>query len=63
MKRLLPSLLALVLLAGAPAMASKHHAMMGKHNGSEMRSRCVAGMHWVHGYMRNGKRVKGYCRK
>jgi len=42
-------------VATASSMATKH--MMSKHMS------CAKGQMYVHGYMKNGKFVKGYCRK
>lgn len=59
------SAMAAAFLFAGPAIAktssmtgsmTTHHSHMTKHS-------CPAGEHWVKGYKRNGKYVKGYCRK
>jgi len=60
MNRFFPYFLALVMCAslGSVATASSMagHSSMHKHS-------CTKGQTYVHGYMKNGKHVKGYCRK
>ncbi|MDQ2663963.1 MAG: hypothetical protein M3Y18_08030 [Candidatus Eremiobacteraeota bacterium] len=63
MKRLISSVMAMMLLAAGPAVASKMHKHSMMHHGMMTRSHCSTGMHYVHGFKRNGKMVKGYCRK
>ncbi|MDQ2680428.1 MAG: hypothetical protein M3Y21_05315 [Candidatus Eremiobacteraeota bacterium] len=64
MKRLLLSALSLVMLASLVATGSAKtmtHSMT--HSKMMMKHHCPAGMHYVHGYMKGKKHVKGYCRK
>ncbi len=66
MKRLFIALISSVALfafglAGAPSAYA--HSSGHMHSSSKMKHSCPSGEHWVKGYMRNGKKVHGYCRK
>ncbi len=66
MKRFLTPLVALVFCASLSGLGTAgmsnvmRHANHGMHRG--MMHGCAKGQTYVHGYMRNGKHVKGYCR-
>ena len=55
------------LFAGPAAIAKSSGSMssaMTTHHSTKMKKHsCPAGEHWIKGYMRNGKKVHGYCRK
>lgn len=51
------------LFAGPAAIAKTSSAMATHHSSKMMKHSCPAGEHWVKGYMRDGKKVHGYCRK
>jgi hypothetical protein len=57
--------MALSFLFAGPAIAksTSHtmHSSMSSSTHHHMKS-CPKGQHWVKGYMRNGKKVHGYCR-
>ncbi|GAC1393305.1 MAG: hypothetical protein NVSMB31_12510 [Vulcanimicrobiaceae bacterium] len=69
MNRILSSFLTLAMVASLSVLASAgEHKMMGNHLGNGMGTHmkslhgCTKSQIWVHGYMRAGKHVKGYCR-
>ncbi len=63
----LASAMAVAFLFAGPAIAKSSGSMssaMTTHHSSKMKKHsCPTGEHWVKGYMRNGKKVHGYCRK
>jgi hypothetical protein len=61
MNRFLSSLMILAL-AGSLGAAANASSMHSKGAMNKARHGCTAGQTWVHGYLRGGKHVKGYCR-
>ncbi|MDP9017057.1 MAG: hypothetical protein M3N19_01885 [Candidatus Eremiobacteraeota bacterium] len=64
MNRILSSFLTLAMVASLSVVATAREHKMGNHMGSHMGSMhgCTRSQMYVHGYMRGGKHVKGYCR-
>ncbi|MBV9402507.1 MAG: hypothetical protein JO018_02130 [Candidatus Eremiobacteraeota bacterium] len=64
MNRILSSLFALAMCASLAtvAMAATVNHPMAAHHMMKKHSCAKKGQIYVHGYMKNGKWVKGYCR-
>ncbi len=52
--------LAAFTAVGAPTVSAHTSGTM---HSAKMKHSCPAGDHWVKGYVRDGKKVHGYCRK
>lgn len=64
MNRIFSSILALAMCASLGAVANAGiHLYRHSPQTRSMHHHCANGQTWVHGYTRNGKHVKGYCRK
>ncbi len=58
----LASVMALAFLFASPAVYAHTSTMHSTMHSSKMKHSCPKGEQWVKGYMRNGKKVHGYCR-
>ena len=63
MNRILSSFLALAMCASLGSIATASTASKMKQHVIAKHMSCPKGQMWVHPYMKNGKMVKGYCRK
>ena len=62
---ILASAMALAVVFASQAAFAKgtHSSMSTMHSSKVTKHSCPTGEHWVKGYVRNGKKVHGYCRK
>ncbi|MBV9149481.1 MAG: hypothetical protein JO024_06435 [Candidatus Eremiobacteraeota bacterium] len=63
MTRILSFLLALAMCASLGTIATASTSSKVKAHVMAKHMSCPKGQMWVHPYMKNGKLVKGYCRK